>query len=58
MLSVADAAERLAVSEVTVRRWIRDGRLKAHQWQPNGAVRIDPDDLRREPPKMIWMSPT
>ena len=47
LLSVADAAERIGVSERTIHRWIReDGLPKLQPSGPHGAIRIDPADLR------------
>jgi excisionase family DNA binding protein len=42
--SVAEVAERLAVSPRTVRRWIHDGALVVHRL--GRAVRIAETDLR------------
>lgn len=42
--TIAEVAERLAVSPRTVRRWIRSGDLVAHRFR--GAVRIAESDLR------------
>jgi len=44
LLSVADVAERLNVSEKTVRRQIKDGSLPSHRVGRN--LRISEDDLR------------
>jgi excisionase family DNA binding protein len=43
LLSVADIADRLKLSEKTVRRWIERGDLPAHHL--GRAVRISEDDL-------------
>jgi excisionase family DNA binding protein len=42
--TIAEVAERLAVSPRTVRRWIGSGDLVAHRFR--GAVRIAESDLR------------
>jgi len=44
LLSVADVAERLNVSEKTVRRQIKDGSLPTHRVGRN--LRISEDDLQ------------
>lgn len=46
LLTVAEAAQALKVSQVTLRRWLRDGRLPAYHVGPK-AVRIRRDDLTR-----------
>lgn len=38
-LTITEAADWIQVSEKTVRRWIEDGRILAHQLAP-GTVRI------------------
>lgn len=43
-LTIADTATYTGVSTSTVRRWIKDGRLRAYRFGPR-AVRIDPADL-------------
>lgn len=50
MLTVTDVSERLNVHPKTVRRWLRDGRLKGTklptgQWG-RGAWRVTEEDLR------------
>lgn len=46
-LTVAEVAERLRVSEWTVRRWIKSGALRAIQADgPNGAYRIPASGYR------------
>jgi excisionase family DNA binding protein len=42
-LTIKDTATRAAVHEITVRRWIKDGRLKAAQI--GRVLRIDAKDL-------------
>lgn len=37
-LSVKQAAEMVGVKETTIRKWIRDGKLKAYK--PTGTIRI------------------
>jgi excisionase family DNA binding protein len=45
LLTVAETAERLSVSERTVRRLIEAGLLPAIQLRSRGAVRVSPDEL-------------
>ena len=49
-LTIADAAEILATSPATIRRFIAQGELRAYRYGPR-LIRIDPADLRafREP---------
>jgi excisionase family DNA binding protein len=48
LLTVNEAAERLAVHPITIRRWMRDGRLPALQLGGRGApVRVDPKALEQ-----------
>jgi excisionase family DNA binding protein len=42
-LSLEDVAERLQVSDRTVRRWVKDGKLDAYK--PGREWRIRPSDL-------------
>jgi excisionase family DNA binding protein len=42
-LSLEDVAERLQVSDRTVRRWVKDGKLAAYK--PGREWRIRPSDL-------------
>lgn len=44
MLRIAEVAERLSVSERTVRRWIRSGELVAHCL--GRSLRVSEGDLR------------
>lgn len=46
LLTIAEAARLLTVSTVTLRRWLRDGRLSAYHVGPK-AVRIRRQDLAR-----------
>jgi excisionase family DNA binding protein len=43
-VTVAEAADRLAVSEKSIRRWVSSGRLRAYRTGPR-LLRIDPADL-------------
>lgn len=43
LLSVRDIADRLKLSQRTVRRWIERGDLPAHRF--GSAVRVSEDDL-------------
>ena len=45
MLTVREAAGRAGRDPETIRRWIRDGRLRSHRDGPRHLV--DPDDLAR-----------
>lgn len=44
MLTPGQVAKRLQVDDSTVRRWIHEGRLRAHKTL-GGHWRIDPKDL-------------
>ena len=44
MLTVTAVAERLQVSERTIRRWIDDGQLKAYRL--SRAIRVSENDLQ------------
>jgi excisionase family DNA binding protein len=44
MISIADAARRLSVSELTVRRWIASGRLTGYRFGSR-MIRIDSEEL-------------
>ena len=43
--AVKEIAKDLKVTERTVRRWIKEGKLEAHKIQ--GIVRIDPKEYQR-----------
>ncbi|MCT9000795.1 helix-turn-helix transcriptional regulator [Microbacterium memoriense] len=43
-LTLRDTAERLSISEKSVRRWIADGRLKAVRIGPR-LLRVDADSI-------------
>ena len=43
MLRIAEVAERLGVSQMTIKFWIRSGRLRAIQ--PARVILIAPEDL-------------
>lgn len=45
MLTVAEVAGHLQVDEQTVRRWIRQGRMVAHQLGGKAGYRITPEAL-------------
>ncbi len=48
LLSVGDVADRLKVTEDTVRRWLREGRLQAYRLGGGrSGWRISEADLRR-----------
>jgi excisionase family DNA binding protein len=55
MLTVAEAAQRVGRSPGTVRRWIREGRLRAER--SNGYRMIDPDALDEVRDEMYPMLP-
>lgn len=44
-LTVKEIADNLKVTERTVRRWIKDGKLEARKIQ--GIVRIEPQEYQR-----------
>jgi excisionase family DNA binding protein len=46
-LTVAQVAERLQVSEVTVRRWLREGALAGRQLGGRAGWRVSSDELER-----------
>ena len=39
------AAEKLGVHELTIRRWVREGKIKAHKHPVNGRNILDPDEI-------------
>ena len=45
LYTVKQAAEYLQVSEVTLRHWIRTGKLKAHKL-PNNKYRVSEENLK------------
>ena len=45
LLTIAEVADRIGVSERTVRRWIDRGDLRS--WQRGRIVRVPADELRR-----------
>ena len=55
MLTVAEAAQRVGRSPATVRRWIRDGRLRAER--TDGRCMIDPGTLDEVRDEMYPMLP-
>jgi excisionase family DNA binding protein len=58
MLTVAEAAQRVGRTPGTVRRWIRDGRLRAEMI--DGGLLIDPgamDEVRNEMYPMLPLLP-
>lgn len=44
-LTLAEAEEETGYSPDTLRRWIREGRLRAERASPRGHYRIRPEDL-------------
>jgi excisionase family DNA binding protein len=51
-MNVSGAAERLMVSEDTIRKWVDDGLLRA--WRlPSGHRRIDPASVERFREEML-----
>jgi excisionase family DNA binding protein len=44
LITIAEAAERLGVNQLTIRRWIDDGTLPAYRLGQKN-IRIKPDDL-------------
>ena len=47
LLTVNEVAERLRVTPLTVRRWLKSGELVGIQLGDRAGWRIDPDDLAR-----------
>ena len=47
LLTVSDVARRLNVEEETVRRWIRNGAMKAKRVGPSRLIRITRAELLR-----------
>lgn len=47
LLTVAEVADQLQVDEQTVRRWIRQGRLEAHNFGGKAGYRIQRSDLQK-----------
>jgi excisionase family DNA binding protein len=46
LITVKEAAERMAVSDRTVRNMIRDGRITGYRTDgPGSAIRLDPEEL-------------
>jgi excisionase family DNA binding protein len=45
LLKTSEVADFLRVSHPTIKRWIRDGDMKAHQITPNGSYRIEKEEL-------------
>ena len=54
VITVADAAERLGVHERTIRRWIKEGRLKPYRLlgDVRRYVAVDEVEALREPQEL------
>jgi len=54
VISVAEAAERLSVSDRTIRRWIREGRLKPYRVMGDARRFVSADEVEalREPQEL------
>lgn len=52
LLTVSDCAERAAVTELTIRRWIESGQLRAMR-TPGGKYRVDARDLNAVLPVVV-----
>jgi len=54
VISVAEAAERLGVSDRTIRRWIREGRLKPYRVMGDARRFVAADEVEalREPQEL------
>jgi len=44
-ITVREAAERLLVHPHTIRRWLKEGKIKG--WKVGGRYRIDPESLQQ-----------
>jgi excisionase family DNA binding protein len=47
LLTVPEVAARLRVSEESIRRWLRDGKLRGRRLPPPAGWRIPTSELRR-----------
>lgn len=47
MKTIKEVADIFQVSEITIRRWIESGRLKAIQAVEKGAIRISEEEIER-----------
>ena len=47
MKTIKEFAKELNISEVTARRWISDGKVKAMQKYKKGAIRISEEEIER-----------
>lgn len=47
LLTVAEVAQRLKLSQETVRRWLRAGRLRGVKFSDSGGYRVRASELER-----------
>lgn len=47
MKTIKETAEIMQVSEVTIRRWITDNKIKVSQQYKNGVIRITDEEIDR-----------
>ena len=45
LLKVSEVANLLRISQPTVKRWVRDGVFRGHQFAEGGEYRIEKDDI-------------
>lgn len=45
LLKVSEVANLLRISQPTVKRWVRDGVIRGHQFAEGGEYRIEKEDI-------------
>jgi len=48
LLKVSEVADLLRVSQPTVKRWVRDGVIRGHQFAENGEYRIEKEEITKK----------
>jgi|TARA_R100001530_G_scaffold44592_1_gene33773 excisionase family DNA binding protein len=48
LLKVSEVASLLRISQPTVKRWVREGWLKGHQFGHGGAYRIEKEEILKK----------